>query len=323
MAKRGRFEAKAPVSSDKQRNTDNRLLLSFATSITSLMLCCTMFFGTTMAWFSDTVTSSGNQITIGTLEMAVLCDGEPLGDRPIFGNSRKPWAANSFEVRTLTIQNKGSLDLTYTLNLLLETGAENNNTDIAKYLEVYVNPDGEVKEFDTKNWVNQGWKRVGNENIRTLADIFTEGWSVAKGSLKAGTKENPTVETFAIALYMTEDLDSKLQGTSLKLNVKLDAHQSNMPNTQNTDPVVIDDFEEEEEPVESSETTENSEPVQESSEPTGSSVPTQSSEPTESSQPTEGSEPTESSEPAESSEPTGESSEPTQNSEPAETGDAE
>jgi predicted ribosomally synthesized peptide with SipW-like signal peptide len=45
----------------------NALLSSYITSVLCLVLCVTMFFGTTAAWFTDTTTSEKNQIYVGTL----------------------------------------------------------------------------------------------------------------------------------------------------------------------------------------------------------------------------------------------------------------
>lgn len=45
------------------------LLQTYITSLLCLVLCVTMFFGTTAAWFTDTTTSQGNQIYVGKLEV--------------------------------------------------------------------------------------------------------------------------------------------------------------------------------------------------------------------------------------------------------------
>jgi predicted ribosomally synthesized peptide with SipW-like signal peptide len=46
--------------------TTKRALL---TSVLSLVLCFAMLLGTTFAWFTDTVTSSGNVIQVGDLDV--------------------------------------------------------------------------------------------------------------------------------------------------------------------------------------------------------------------------------------------------------------
>ena len=38
-------------------------------SVMALFLCLTMLLGTTWAWFTDSVTSSGNKIQAGTLKL--------------------------------------------------------------------------------------------------------------------------------------------------------------------------------------------------------------------------------------------------------------
>ena len=47
-------------------NTTRR---SLSTSIVALVLCFSMLVGTTFAWFTDSVTSSGNVIASGNLKV--------------------------------------------------------------------------------------------------------------------------------------------------------------------------------------------------------------------------------------------------------------
>ena len=42
---------------------------SFLTSLTALILCFVMLLGTTFAWFTDSVTSTGNKIVAGDLDI--------------------------------------------------------------------------------------------------------------------------------------------------------------------------------------------------------------------------------------------------------------
>ena len=57
----------------KQTTTKRRVLASFL----SLALCVSMLVGSTYAWFTDTVTSSGNIIKSGTLDVGMLwADGD-------------------------------------------------------------------------------------------------------------------------------------------------------------------------------------------------------------------------------------------------------
>ena len=47
----------------------NAILQTYITSLLCLLLCVTMFFGTSMAWFSDTAESTYNEMYVGTLEI--------------------------------------------------------------------------------------------------------------------------------------------------------------------------------------------------------------------------------------------------------------
>ena len=57
----------------KHRSTKHALLMS----VLSLIMCLSMFIGSTFAWFTDSVTSSGNRIQSGTLDVALeMWDGD-------------------------------------------------------------------------------------------------------------------------------------------------------------------------------------------------------------------------------------------------------
>jgi len=338
MAKQGRFETKAPAPEkqkpSRKKNTGSRLLLSLISSVVSLMLCCTMFLGTTMAWFTDTVTSAGNQITIGTLEMGVKFGGQSLETDPrtravapqIFDNSFH-WRPNRFEARALTLENSGSLDIKYVLNLLIDS----DDASVAKYFDVYVyTGTGEVPTGTLDEDSRGGWDKVGN-----LAEMYKGGINVLEGELKAGV--GTTYETIGFALHMRADVGdnneelAKIFGQTMSISIKLNAYQIDTPEEKTgttaiaeaaaepeeddaADKASSDDTDEE--PPASSTPEESSQPT-DGSEPTDGSQPTDGSEPTEGSQPTEGSEPTEGSQPTEGSEPT-EGSQPTDGSEPTE-----
>ena len=51
----------------KQKSTKRALLLSAL----SLLMCVSMLIGSTFAWFTDSVTSSGNIIKSGTLDVTM------------------------------------------------------------------------------------------------------------------------------------------------------------------------------------------------------------------------------------------------------------
>ena len=52
------------------KNTKRALLAS----VLSVALCCAMLIGSTFAWFTDSVTNTGNRIQAGNLEIDLLMD---------------------------------------------------------------------------------------------------------------------------------------------------------------------------------------------------------------------------------------------------------
>jgi len=216
MKKHGRFEApSAPRPSWKHMNVHLQMMV---TSAVSMLLCCSMLLGTTMAWFTDTIVSGENQITVGTLGVKLLVDNQELTkDRtntPIFG-SDITWTPNKFVVRELTIENTGNIDLKYVLNFIMTA----DNPDVAKTFHVFVKegPKGsaDLTLADIKEWTCIG----------SLSEIFTKGLSIFSGDLNAG--ENPS-RTYTVALCMDNTTNSDIQGASMKLNIKLNAYQSDI-----------------------------------------------------------------------------------------------
>ena len=101
----------------KAKTTRRALLMSAL----SLLLCVSMLVGTTFAWFTDSVTSAGNIIQSGNLDIAVqyTLDGENWADLAgaddLFQKSL--WEPGHTEVVALKIENKGNLALKYVANM--------------------------------------------------------------------------------------------------------------------------------------------------------------------------------------------------------------
>ena len=64
-----------------------RALLS---SVVALLLCFSMLIGTTYAWFTDSVTSAGNKIVAGTLDVQLLMDADVDGTYDDISDSTSP-----------------------------------------------------------------------------------------------------------------------------------------------------------------------------------------------------------------------------------------
>lgn len=114
-------------------------------SVLALFLCFTMLLGTTYAWFTDSVESSGNLITAGKLSIKVeyTLDGQTWKE---FDNADDLfqidlWEPGHTEVVALRITNTGNLHIKYTANMniikeLAGKNAEGNDIVLSDILTV-------------------------------------------------------------------------------------------------------------------------------------------------------------------------------------------
>lgn len=113
----------------KTKSTKRALLLSAL----SLLLCVSMFIGSTYAWFTDSVTSGSNVIQSGNLDIDVqyTLDGETwkdlAGATDLF--QKGLWEPGHTEVVALKIQNKGSLALKYVASMNIFNEVVGKNKD--------------------------------------------------------------------------------------------------------------------------------------------------------------------------------------------------
>ena len=113
----------------KTKSTKRALLLSAL----SLLLCVSMFIGSTYAWFTDSVTSGSNVIQSGNLDIDVqyTLDGETwkdlAGATDLF--QKGLWEPGHTEVVALKIENKGSLALKYVASMNIFNEVVGKNKD--------------------------------------------------------------------------------------------------------------------------------------------------------------------------------------------------
>ena len=72
MKKTGKFEKAPEAAPAKPPKVKNLLLQTYFTSLACMILCVSMFFGTSYAWFSSEVTNTTNEIYAGTLYEAAM-----------------------------------------------------------------------------------------------------------------------------------------------------------------------------------------------------------------------------------------------------------
>ena len=175
----------------------------------ALLLCVSMLIGSTFAWFTDSVTSAGNIIKSGTLDISMKwADGkeEPASANWQDASTTKifnydKWEPGYTEARHIAVKNEGTLALKYQLTIV-PTG------EVSKLAEVidvyYINPAEQLGERADLS----AYTPVG-----TLADLIDNGLGLDKipsGSLVAGESFTAT-----LVLKMQESAGNEYQNLSI------------------------------------------------------------------------------------------------------------
>ena len=201
-------------------NTKNtkRALLS---SVMALFLCFAMLIGTTYAWFTDSVTSAGNKIVAGTLDVDLFLwnsatDSVEITESsaPIFGaNSLVAqnnaadtiWEPGKTQVVYLSIKNNGTLDLKYKVALEV-TDVEKNIIDVLYYT---ITPDA------TWSQTPVAWDATNAKQVVVGTNVDTEDVKLE------ASKEH----FFALSIHMDENAGNDYQGASVTFDIKVLATQ--------------------------------------------------------------------------------------------------
>ena len=180
-----------------KRSTKRALLMS----VLSMLLCVTMLVGTTFAWFTDSVTSAGNIIKSGTLDVTMEWkDATATGAQQTYKDASEgaifnydKWEPGYVEAKNIKISNVGTLALKYHLNI----AANGEVSELAEVIDVYF-AEG---EFTLASRDMTELKLVG-----TLKDVLAGMPDNMSGDLIA-----EEVDTVTIALKMQEDAGNEYQ----------------------------------------------------------------------------------------------------------------
>lgn len=181
----------------------------------SLALCVALLVGSTFAWFSDSITNSGNTITAGNLtakwSYRTLNDDtaayEPVSEELALFSADTVWQPGEPHGYDFKVENTGSVDFEWELTIDLANTAGESQNNLTDVLVVYV--DGVKSE-------------VG----------FTDGAVVIGGTL-AATDGETTAETdetsceFSLAFAISESAGNDYQNLSVSFSLVLTANQVN------------------------------------------------------------------------------------------------
>ena len=185
----------------KMKGTKRSLLMS----VLALLLCVSMLIGSTFAWFTDSVTSAGNIIKSGKLEVTMEWkDATATGAQQTYKNAAAgpifnydKWEPGYVEAKNVKISNVGTLALKYQLNIL----PNGEVSKLADVIDVYF-AEGEIT---LANREMTALKRIG-----TLSEVLAGMPANMSGDLEA--EKNDTV---TIALKMQEDAGNEYQDKSI------------------------------------------------------------------------------------------------------------
>ncbi len=179
-------------------------------SILSMIVCCAMLIGSTFAWFTDSVTSAGNKIVAGKLDVALeWANGTEALETAAWKDASTAaifdydlWEPGYAEVRHVRISNKGNLALKYEIRIV----ANGEAGKLADVIDVYYIQGG--RQIGSRNQLDESNK------IGTLADILKKPYA-GKGHI-TGMKDNVVSSDIAtIALKMQESAGNEYQGMSI------------------------------------------------------------------------------------------------------------
>ncbi len=200
MKQYGKYEKRAEAAPAKQPKAKDVLLQTYFTSLLCLVLCVTMFFGTSFAWFTSEVNNNANEIYVGTLKVGLYkvengqnIDLDGNEDEKLFdGNIR--WEPGYTALETIRIENQGDLAFNYVLKFtgtLVEK--ESAVAAEAETTEPSAEESTETTESENKItladvaacfdvWVYDHTKNEGKENVNSnpasYADINEKnGWT--------------------------------------------------------------------------------------------------------------------------------------------------
>lgn len=244
------FEKKAK-GEKKQPSAKSALLQTYFASLLSMILCVSMFFATTYAWFTAEVNSTTNEIYIGTLSVGLTkeADPEPLdmanSSNKLFDANIR-WEPGYTTVETVHVTNKG--DLAFKYSMTFTDGRLNGEVnpklqEVAQWFDVWVYHD-DANTIPTATRYKQiiqpdsGWVNAGSLDLLLAGQPVFMGEMTevreanqAAGAANAGTTDGKaTTATYTIALHMKEDAQitdpaQQLMGQRISLNAKLVAYQ--------------------------------------------------------------------------------------------------
>lgn len=193
-----------------------------------LALCFAALTGGTVAWFTGEVTSTGNIIATGTLDVGLYWAEEYAGQQTAWQDAAEGavfdtghWEPGHTQRRYIKVANEGDLALGWQLQIVPQQTAA-DAADLAQVLDVYVLPAEEAAALSRQQLPE------GHEPVGTLAGLMQAEDGIARGILlpENGGSGNGELDpahrdmasvgakAYCIVLHMQESAGNEYQGKS-------------------------------------------------------------------------------------------------------------
>ncbi|MBP3392536.1 MAG: hypothetical protein J6L76_07105 [Clostridia bacterium] len=193
----------------KKRSTKSTLVMSAL----ALVMCISLLVGSTFAWFTDEVSSTGNKIEAGTLYIDMLvmdADGEyesiKASKAPVFNYDK--WEPGYTKAVNVKVVNNGTLALQYSLQIITAQAMDDADFLLSDVIDVYYA--SEEVAVDTRDAFNAAVENEDLKLVGTLTDVIMGG-SMVQDTLLA--KDEADFAT--IVLKMQESAGNDYQGLSV------------------------------------------------------------------------------------------------------------
>ena len=203
------------------KNTKGALV----SSVVALLICFSMLLGTTYAWFTDTVTSSGNILQSGNLQAAMYwANGADDITSANWNNvsadetnaifTHTNWEPGYIDAKHIKVTNVGTLAFNYELRIVTNEVVGM----LADVIDVYVINQNNGASVVDRNAI------AGLEPVGTLSQVLLDSELITDkvtGSLTAPVGNEEVAEYWTIALKMQETANNDYQGKTLN-NIKVE-----------------------------------------------------------------------------------------------------
>ena len=183
-------------------------------SLLSVAVCTSMLIGTSYAWFTDSVTSAGNKIKAGTLNIDLQVKGGDTGytDYTSVKNNSAPifnyafWEPGYTSWTNVKVLTEGDLALKYTLRFVSDEDI--SSAKLAEAIDVYYAP-SEITQPETRpeDLTSKGLVKLG-----TLKEVFDGTVDSIDDTLIPDVDED---DEATIVLKMQESAGNEYQGLAI------------------------------------------------------------------------------------------------------------